>query len=119
MRGCHYTTRALMASLRALVEVPRLCSTEMLTGSAFPAVFSTVVAVLRDASRFFRHHSPALACAIVSPLKPWLPPCLTVLPLLAFTRSSERATGIGPAYPPWEDGTLPLRYTRRNRQLVY
>ena len=31
----------------------------------------------------------------------------------------ERVTGIGPAYPAWKAGVLPLNYTRRSRNLVY
>ena len=31
----------------------------------------------------------------------------------------ERVTGIGPAYPAWKAGVLPLNYTRKSRNLVY
>ena len=31
----------------------------------------------------------------------------------------ERVTGIGPAYPAWKAGVLPLNYTRRFRNLRY
>ena len=30
----------------------------------------------------------------------------------------ERVTGIGPAYPAWKAGVLPLNYTRKSRTLV-
>ena len=30
----------------------------------------------------------------------------------------ERVTGIGPAYPAWKAGVLPLNYTRKSRTLM-
>ena len=35
--------------------------------------------------------------------------------LLSYWRiSMERVTGIGPAYPAWKAGVLPLNYTRKS-----
>ena len=40
--------------------------------------------------------------------------------LLSYWRiSMERVTGIGPAYPAWKAGVLPLNYTRKSAFLLY
>ena len=33
--------------------------------------------------------------------------------------SMERVTGIGPAYPAWKAGVLPLNYTRKSISLLF
>ena len=33
--------------------------------------------------------------------------------------SMERVTGIGPAYPAWKAGVLPLNYTRKSFSLLF
>ena len=33
---------------------------------------------------------------------------------LSYWRILERVTGIGPAYPAWKAGVLPLNYTRKS-----